>query len=100
MCRTTSKAGPLTLKCPTPACINIKHFFYSHASVISVYSMPSGLEAGGVGGAAPLLHEQEGVVVEVAVVVDVRLDAPVVVDVGEQRVMIEEAAEVAAHVMV
>ena len=50
--------------------------------------------------AAPLLHEDEGVVAEVAVIVDVRLDAPIVVHVGKERVMVKEAAEVAAHVMI
>ena len=48
-------------------------------------------------GATPAcLHEGEGIVVEVAVVVHVRLHAPVVVQAAQQRVPREEAAEVPA----
>ena len=48
----------------------------------------------------PLLHEHKGVVVQIAVVVHVRLHAPVVIELGEEGVEMEEARVEAAHVVV
>ena len=47
-----------------------------------------------------LAHVDKGVVSEVAVEVDVRLHPPEEVHIRQQRVVLEEAAEVAAHVVV
>ena len=46
-------------------------------------------------GHAPLLHLDEGVRRQVAQEIDFRLDAPEVVNLRQQRVVVEKAAEVA-----
>ena len=46
------------------------------------------------------LHVEEGVVIQIAVVVHVRLHTPVVVEFLQQRMLVEEPAVVAAHVVV
>lgn len=51
-------------------------------------------------GCAPHLHVEEGVVVQVAVIVHIWLHTPVVVELLEQRVQVKEPAVVSAHVMV
>ena len=47
-----------------------------------------------------LLHEYEGIIVQIAVVVHIRLNAPIVLEVCQQRVMVEKTAEIATHVVI
>ncbi len=46
------------------------------------------------------LHENEGVIVHITVIMNIGLHTPVVIKFLKQRMFVEEAAKIAAHVVV